>query len=195
MIRDITWRVLNEGVEFTKNFIHTYGLSALVALSITRGLMLFWIAPDETVTISYVLFYADNIPEVAGIVFVSSVAILLGNSVVYLLFHWLGEKLVSESTKTSKTWRFLNWAFDRNGKFSILLFRMTPLIGGDWVAMFSGITDMDFRDFLLYSFVAILLYEALIGFGTYYGIKMGMLYELDIPVVEGLLKEFEMLIN
>ncbi|MFP4116520.1 MAG: VTT domain-containing protein [Candidatus Aenigmatarchaeota archaeon] len=173
--------ILKEGVEFTEGFVITYGLSALIAASLARGFMLFWVAPDEAVTIAYVLFYSETVYQVAGIVIISSICILIANSLVFLLFRWLGEKLISEERKAGKIYRFLNWAFDRNGKFSILLFRMTPLIGGDWVAIFSGITDMHFKDYFIYSLVGILFYEALVGFGAYYGLKMGMLYEMEIP--------------
>lgn len=183
--------ILSQGAEITEQIIHTHGLQALALISLSRGLMLFWIAPDEVATVSYVLFATESVLEVAAVVLISSVFILIGNSFVFLLFRWLGERLVSDEKKSTRIWRFLNWAFDRNGKFSILLFRMTPLIGGDWVAIFSGMTDMDFREYLIYSFIAILIYEALIGFGTYYGVKMGMLYELESPLVHSILEFFE----
>ena len=177
-------KILSQGIELTENFVQTYGIGALVVGSFTRGLMLFWIAPDEVVTISYVLFYTETFYHVAGIVLISTIAMLIGNSFVFLLFRWIGERLISDERKETKTWRFLNWAFDKNGKVSILIFRMTPLVGGDWVAIFSGITDMRFKDFLIYSFIAILLYESMIGFGAYYGLKLGALYEMDIPFVQ-----------
>ncbi len=191
MLKGIVSSILGRGAEITEYLIHTHGIQALIFVSVLRGLMLFWIAPDEVATVAYVLFATETVAEVAAVVLISSVFILIGNSVVFLLFRWLGERIVSEERKNTRIWRFLNWAFDKNGKFSILIFRMTPLIGGDWVAIFSGLTDMDFREYLIYSFIAILLYEAFIGFGAYYGIKMGMLYELEIPLVNTVLEFFE----
>ncbi len=183
--------ILSQGVTLTENFILAYGITALILASLARGFMLFWIAPDEVVTISYVLFYCDTLTHVLGIVIISTVFILLANTVVFLLFRWLGERLISEEKKSGKIWRFLNWAFDRNGKFSIVLFRLTPMIGGDWVAIFSGITDMKLKSFMFYSFIGILLHEAMLGLGAYYGIKMGGLFELNVPVLQSLIDIIE----
>ncbi len=186
--------LLSQGVELTENFILAYGISALIVASLARGFMLFWIAPDEVVTISYVLFYSETVFHVIGIIIVSTVFILLANSLVFLLFHWVGERLISERRKMTKTWRFLNWAFDRNGKFSIIIFRLTPMIGGDWVAIFSGITEMKFKSFLFYSFIGILLHEAMLGFGAYYGLEKGLLYEMEIPFLQFLVDWIEMVL-
>ncbi len=182
---------LSQGVSLTESFILTYGITALILASLARGFMLFWIAPDEVVIISYVLFYSETVTHVAGIVLISTVFILIANTVVFLLFRWLGERLINEERKSGRIWRFLNWAFDKNGKFSIVLFRLTPLIGGDWVAIFSGITEMKFKSFVFYSFIGIVLHEAMLGFGTYYGLKMGALFEMNIPIFQFLIDILE----
>ncbi len=194
MMDGILSGIVGRGLQLTEHLIHTHGINALILVSLSRGLMLFWIAPDEAATIAYVLFATETFFEVLAVVFISSVFILIGNSFVFLLFRWLGERLVNQEKKASAVWRFLNWAFDRNGKFAILIFRMTPLIGGDWVAIFSGLTDMDFKEYLIYSFVAIVLYESFIAFGAYYGLKMGALYEMQIPIIENILGFFEGLV-
>ncbi len=183
--------ILSRGVELTESFILTYGITALIVASLARGFMLFWIAPDEVVTVSYVLFYSETLFHVLGIVLISTIFILIANSLVFLFFRWVGEEFISEEKKMTRTWRFLNWAFDRNGKFSIIIFRLTPMIGGDWVAIFSGITEMKIKSFLFYSFIGILLHETMLGMGAFYGLEKGLLYEMEIPFIQFLIEWIE----
>ncbi|GEM_PF-1970248 len=183
--------ILSRGVELTESFILTYGITALIVASLARGFMLFWIAPDEVVTVSYVLFYSETLFHVLGIVLISTIFILIANSLVFLFFRWVGEEFISEEKKMTRTWRFLNWAFDRNGKFSIIIFRLTPMIGGDWVAIFSGITEMKIKSFLFYSFIGILLHETMLGLGAFYGLEKGLLYEMEIPFIQFLIEWIE----
>lgn len=168
--------ILSGGTAMLENALAEYGIWVFIGASTLKGMLLFFIIPAESVTPTYVLLAADSGIETAFIVLVASLTILAGNLVVYLVFRMLGERLIGEEQRRTGKWRLLQWACNRHGRASMYLFRLIPLIGA-WAAIPAAIVKLDLKTFLIYSFLGILTYESLLGFGTFYGIKMGMFLE------------------
>lgn len=157
-------------------FLTTYGIWAFIAASAMKGLLVFFFAPAESVTPAYVLYTAESGVEVGFIVLVAAATITLANTVVYLVALFAGGYLFPD--RTGSRWEIMEWLLQEHGKISIFLLRLTPWIGG-WAAIPAGVLRMDIRDFLLYSFLGFLLYEGFFGFGAYYGVKLGMVPQLE----------------
>lgn len=195
MLQSVLTGALTKGIKFIQGLIEVYGVKALVLASLMRGMMLFWFAPEETVTIAYVLLAGESIFHVASIVLIAAVSITFGNVFLYIASYWLGERIIPVEKRKTGKWGFFDWLFNKNGKFAVFIFHLVPVIGGAWVAIPSGWAKMRFKDFLVYSFLSVLLYETLIGFGAWYGIELGLLTTVDIPIIQRMVEQAQMLIG
>ncbi|MFB6265599.1 MAG: DedA family protein [Candidatus Nanohaloarchaea archaeon] len=172
----IIWRsplgsFLGTGYRWLQGFIEAYGISAFIAVSALKGLLLFVFAPAESVTPLYVLYAAENLLQVGVIVLVAAAVITASNFVVYLLSFTVGGRLFTE--RGSGKWRAVEWLAKKHGKASMFFLRLVPFVGG-WAAIPAGVVKMDPKDFLVFSFLGFLTYEGFLGFAAYYGLKLGV---------------------
>ncbi len=168
-------QLLGGGYAFLQVAIETYGIWAFVAASFMKGLLLFVFAPAEAVTPLYIFYAAETGWHVAVIVIVGAAAITAANTVVYLVARLAGESLFTE--RSGPVWTAVEWVIDAHGRIAIFLLRLIPWIGG-WAAIPAGIARMNLRDFIVFSFLGFLVYEAFLGGVAWYGVKQGMIPEL-----------------
>lgn len=161
-----------------------YQLWAFVGASFLKGILLFYIIPPEAVTPAYVLLTAGSLLDVAVIVVIAAGAMLAGNLFVYTVSRLLGNRLFPPPVRPSRLRRVLEWGLKRHGRVTVFLWRLIPFVGGGWIAIPAGLVRMNLRDFLLYSFLGILLYEAMWGFGAWFIIHQGMAPEVTVPFLE-----------
>jgi membrane-associated protein len=166
---------IDYGANYVTFMLSNYGIWTFAGISMLKGMLIPILVPPESVTTAYVLFEAQSFFEVAFIVLVAAAAITIGNTIIYILARLLGEKLFApEEDERSWVWEATNWLCGNKPRTSMVLLRLVPVIG-DWAAIPAGLAKIRFKHFLLYSFIGFLLYEGLLGFGAYYGIKLGML--------------------
>ncbi|MFB6076627.1 MAG: DedA family protein, partial [Candidatus Nanohaloarchaea archaeon] len=154
----------------------TYGIWGFVGASLLKGLLLFFIAPPESVTPIYVLYTAENVIHVVAITAVAAAAITAGNFLIYLIARVFGDRFLGEGGFPGE-W-ILELALHRYTRLSMVVFRLIPVTGGI-VAIPAGLVRVPLRLFLVYSFVGFFLYEAVFAFLAFYGIKMGYLPQLQ----------------
>lgn len=145
-----------------------YGISLFIGAQIVSGAGLLLVVPDGIVTPTFVLTFAESLPEVLGIATVSAASLVTGNFLLYSFFRLLGERVVSEERRKTKTWRFMAWAVKRNAKVSLVLLRLTP-VGSGLVAIPAGLVKVKAKTFLIYSFIGFLIFEVALATGVWYG--------------------------
>lgn len=184
MAEGVLGGLLGAGSAVIMDFLVKYGVWAFIGASAMKGLILYFLGPAEAVTPAFVLYNAPNSPlDVAVIAVVAAATITLANFVIYLIARVIGFRIViSRGWDQSRKWRFLEWIIREHGRISMVLLRITPVIG-TWAAIPAGIVRLRIRIFLIYSFIGFFLYEALWGFAAWYLIEQGMINQINLDPV------------
>jgi membrane protein DedA with SNARE-associated domain len=156
-----------------------HGLSLFAAVQFARGMLLLILIPDEAVTPLFVLMAADHGLHVAMIAIIAATGILAGNFLIYAFIRGVKMRYLGTENSIEDYSRVLRWALEKHAAGSMVVLRMVPGFG-DWMMIPAALARMPVKTFLKYSFIGLLLYEALIGFATFYGIKQGLFFQTEI---------------
>lgn len=77
---------------------------------------------------------------------------LLGSLTNFYLARWLGHDWVARETGHRHTKKLVEW-FDANGPLALVVFGILPLPVFDVLTVFAGLSSMNVRNFMIYSFV------------------------------------------
>lgn len=172
--------LISGGTATLKSLLAEYGIWTYIGASFVKGLGIYFLGPAELVTPAYVLLRAQNPFHVASIVVIGAAALTLGTIPPYIIFRLLGNRFISPEQRQTSKWRFLSWAVGNHARTTLILGRMIPVIGGFITVPVAAIVRIPFRTFLIYTFIGAVLYEGLLGFATYYGIKHGLFLQTEI---------------
>lgn len=172
------FETLSDGQTVVEDLLVEHGIAMFLGFQFLNGAGLLFFVPDDIVTPSFTLMYSNNIFDVFLIATAAAIAILIGNFLLYSIFRFLGDRIISSERREARYWRFMEWAIKGNAKISLVVLRLIPLFGG-LAAIPAGLVKVDVKTFLIYSFIGFLIYELALAVGIWLAIEHGMISEIS----------------
>lgn len=147
------------------------------------GAGILFIIPDEAVTPTFTMMFADNVLEAALVGTVAATALVIGNFLLYAVFRLLGERLISYQRRSTRYWRFMEWAIKENAKISLIVLRLVPFVGG-MAAVPAGLVKVRVKTFMIYSFIGFLIYELVLSVGIWYSIEQELFTDIMAEYID-----------
>lgn len=163
--------------EIIVTFIEAYGIWAYIAGAAIKGLGLL-VGPDEILTPTYVVAAATSPIEVAIIAAMGAATITFTNFLLYLGGRFAADYFAIGGDG-SHWWRFVDWLCSTHGRISMVFLRLLPVVN-IIAAVPAGMANLKVRTFFIYSFIGFFLFEAMLGYGAFYGESMGVLTMLTV---------------
>jgi len=175
-MREFVVEHIEEAQVLFEELLIEHGLLMFIISQFLNGAGVLVIIPDEAITPTFTLMFADSILDAVFFASVAAASIVAGNFFLYLFFRLLGDRFISSKRRNNRFWRFMEWAIKGNAKISLVMLRLVPMVGG-MAAIPAGLVKVRVKTFLIYSFIGFLIYELVLSVGIWYSIENDIFVE------------------
>jgi len=158
---------------FLGTFIQQYGFWVYVLLFVIvfleTGLVFTPFLPGDSLLFTAGTFAALGSLDVILVFFVLVVAAILGDSVNYMIGHYIGQRLIEHPSRffSKKHLERTQHFYDKHGAKTIVLARFVPIVRS-FAPFVAGIGRMHYVRFLAYNIIGGVLWVGLFVFGGYF---------------------------